>query len=546
MKAFFPTFEDGISFEDMKYIDPRLWVTIIQLISGLPESLNRYAIPLSDTYLPRLQAIHPTPNMTLITILDLSGRLEITDDSIDRLGSLMGLAVLNLSFTNVTSWGIKKLVMCIGRDETGEFQGPGRLRILSLRGCGRVTDNIREALERFPLLSVVDLRRTQAKNIPFGGFKPTEEQSHSTLFFPLPTLTWMDALLEKFPTSNIFLSKSRPYILHIYRLIHPSLPARAQSSNSGGSTLTLFPDGSVDVQSASDDVKPRIKSENNSRKYWGAKFKGRKAVEGPMDGDGSFMDWEANMVAEQELERHNSRARADHFYSKATAPTPKARQNIDWMSINQERGLQGRVEDRQKMFLRQPPDYDTLPALNKSSSSSIFVTQSEKDKEVMVKRIKIDDSKDLRRKKVAANLLRAIFQDNSSTSNTIEPVEDASPKPAPGRNPFAVKRTKSGAMRRQSSDITSSQPSSDPKETSTADFNSSERSSSDIHSSRSGPKTLSADISTTLAEKTIPDPVSNKMPTVPASLKPKKNVVGNKPEKPKPAFDMLAWASKKK
>jgi len=155
MKALFPTFDQDVPFEDMRHVDPRIWATVIQLYANLPPSFDIYTLPLSDIHLTQLQNIRCTPNFTLITVLDLSGRREFSDQSIDRLGGLTGLAALDLSQTDVSSWGIKKLAMCVGEDDERFLRGPAGLRILSLRGCTNVGEDVKEALIRFPLLSGV-------------------------------------------------------------------------------------------------------------------------------------------------------------------------------------------------------------------------------------------------------------------------------------------------------------------------------------------------------------------------------------------------------
>ncbi len=57
IKALIPSYND--SRFTISRVDPRLWATLIQLYStSLPETFERYPIPLSDIYLPLLQQIH--------------------------------------------------------------------------------------------------------------------------------------------------------------------------------------------------------------------------------------------------------------------------------------------------------------------------------------------------------------------------------------------------------------------------------------------------------------------------------------------------------
>jgi hypothetical protein len=156
LRGLIPLFTFDMRDVDLKYVDPRLWGTLIQLYS-LPPVFHIYMLPLSDTHLTQLQAIRSTPDFTLITVLDLSSRCEITDETIGELKPLKNLCVLDLSLTGIGAWGVKKLSMCLVRKHDGrnERVGPWGIRIWSLRGCKKVDDSVKDALTRFPLLSVI-------------------------------------------------------------------------------------------------------------------------------------------------------------------------------------------------------------------------------------------------------------------------------------------------------------------------------------------------------------------------------------------------------
>ena len=154
LKGLIPFITSHTRDVDMKYVDPRLWATLIQLYAGLPLFFHTCTLPLSDTHLTQLQAIRSTPDFTLITVLDLSARRELSDKTIGELKPLQNLCVLDLSLTEVGSWGVKKLSMClVGKDD--ERIGPWGVRVWSLRGCRNVDQTVKDALVKFPLLCAV-------------------------------------------------------------------------------------------------------------------------------------------------------------------------------------------------------------------------------------------------------------------------------------------------------------------------------------------------------------------------------------------------------
>ncbi|KAF8587125.1 hypothetical protein K439DRAFT_1659241 [Ramaria rubella] len=249
LKTLIPFFETDTRDVDMKYVDPRLWGTLIQLYSQLPACFRTYTLPLSDTHLTQLQCIHPTADFTLITVLDLSARPEVTDDTIGALKLLTNLCVLDLSNTSLSSWGVKKLSMCLVG--TGhERIGPWNLRVWSLRECGGVDESVNGALARFPLLTVVDLRGTSMK--PYShltGFTSRPPTSHQAFYYPIPPLSWTIDLCKAFPNSRIFESQSAAafHVLHINKLEYSKsvLPSRGHAlhPDEQDRVLALFPNG---------------------------------------------------------------------------------------------------------------------------------------------------------------------------------------------------------------------------------------------------------------------------------------------------------------
>jgi len=140
-----------------KYVDPRLWITLIRMFwsETLPETFREYPMPLSDPYLPYIQYLEPTDHFALILVLDLSKEPSLTDESIIALKTLHQLTILNTSFTSITTKGVKKVADSLKWDENIEMaRGPWKLRSWSMLGC-RVKDDVAWPLQSFPLLAVV-------------------------------------------------------------------------------------------------------------------------------------------------------------------------------------------------------------------------------------------------------------------------------------------------------------------------------------------------------------------------------------------------------
>lgn len=141
-------------------VDPRLWATVIQVFSGLPDTFRTYRIPLSDKHVPLLQQIHSTPQFSLITILELPGCPELTDETIIQLKCLPGLCALDASATKLGTHGMKNLSRTLMWSEddgvtTRERRGSWAIRILNLQNCPNIDNGIFTFLPKFVLLSVI-------------------------------------------------------------------------------------------------------------------------------------------------------------------------------------------------------------------------------------------------------------------------------------------------------------------------------------------------------------------------------------------------------
>ena len=145
----------------LKYVDPRLWAVLVQVYTGLPEVFRTYNIPLSDIHVPILQQIPPTPRFSLVTVLSLEACGEVDDNTIIEFRDLHGLAALNLGGTALSSWGVSRFSKLLRHADDQAYNdgrrllGPWELRILSLRNCMNVDDDVYKSLKLFPLLSIV-------------------------------------------------------------------------------------------------------------------------------------------------------------------------------------------------------------------------------------------------------------------------------------------------------------------------------------------------------------------------------------------------------
>lgn len=159
-----------------KYLDPRLWATLVQIYDGLPTSLSVYNIPFNNPHLNLLQHISNTSLFSLVTILELPGCSQVTDVSITRLGALHTLVALDASSTSLTPYAIRTLAATL-QTEGLSHRGPWTLRMLRLRNCKNITDDVFPHLAKFVLLSVIGPFQTcHAPIRPSLFFRPQRYQ----------------------------------------------------------------------------------------------------------------------------------------------------------------------------------------------------------------------------------------------------------------------------------------------------------------------------------------------------------------------------------
>lgn len=163
LRALIPSYlpaTDATSHDDirMSEVDPRLWAVILQVFTEVPDVMRVYPIALSDKHLPLLQRIPSTSNYSLLTALQLPGCTHLTDDTIIQLKALNGLCAFDASETKLTAQGISRLAGTMSWSLEGnrdQRRGPWQLRILRLRKCTQIGDEISKCISRFPLLCVV-------------------------------------------------------------------------------------------------------------------------------------------------------------------------------------------------------------------------------------------------------------------------------------------------------------------------------------------------------------------------------------------------------
>ncbi|KAF8844974.1 hypothetical protein BDN67DRAFT_921164 [Paxillus ammoniavirescens] len=179
---------------DTTALDPRLWATFAQIIHPLPEQLHDLDLPLANIHLPLLQQIPNTPIFSLVTLLSLPNCNHVCDDTISELRRLNSLVALDLRGTNITPYALT--VLARGLSWTSDDDSASRrrtglwgLRILRLHSCTRIDNKAISVLQKFPLLSVVDLRFTQCtgsavkRHLSSLGFSSS---GHKHLFHPAP------------------------------------------------------------------------------------------------------------------------------------------------------------------------------------------------------------------------------------------------------------------------------------------------------------------------------------------------------------------------
>jgi hypothetical protein len=144
---------------DPAELDPKLWAVLVQVYDALPPYFRTLTLPLANPHVSLLQHLAPTPNFSLITLLNLTACSDLTDESILLFKNLHTLVGLNASYTTLTSHAIYTLGAILqhnyGKDAVRHHRGPWELRILFLSHCKQIDDDVYSYLNKFPLLAVV-------------------------------------------------------------------------------------------------------------------------------------------------------------------------------------------------------------------------------------------------------------------------------------------------------------------------------------------------------------------------------------------------------
>ncbi|EJD05803.1 uncharacterized protein FOMMEDRAFT_166135 [Fomitiporia mediterranea MF3/22] len=216
-------------------IDPRLWATIIQIYKDPPDELDFYPCQLSDPHVPLLNQIPMSPDFTLLTLLCLANSRQLTDDNILSLKVLHNLAALDVSnCMSITAHGIRLLSRTLTFNEFGEKRGPWALRVLRMRACWTVDSSIFDCLQKFPLLTAVDLSdtRCRAENVK-EPFKLVNSDYDSVFCYHLA-----DAICDLLENHENMFPNETPYILSLQDEPLSSVVKRSdQSSSRPGMTL---------------------------------------------------------------------------------------------------------------------------------------------------------------------------------------------------------------------------------------------------------------------------------------------------------------------
>ncbi|GJE95138.1 hypothetical protein PsYK624_113190 [Phanerochaete sordida] len=240
--------------ELLRSVNPRLWATLIQLYGGLPDFLRTYKLPLADPQLPLLQTIPSTHDFALITVVELPGCRELTDDTVVQLGQLHALTALDVSATSLTSWGVKTLAKTLMKrtepsSSATALSGPWGLRILFLHDCIHVDKEVLPCLQQFPLLSAIDLTGTRYTHT-VDHDTPFRLDGDPGLYHPNSLFDALDALDEMScvnQNTHIY-AHTPPFRLHIdaleYKTAGPSRSAsimKARAKPMGFDMLTQLP-----------------------------------------------------------------------------------------------------------------------------------------------------------------------------------------------------------------------------------------------------------------------------------------------------------------
>ncbi|KAI0748086.1 hypothetical protein C8Q80DRAFT_1170076 [Daedaleopsis nitida] len=219
LQALIPTYRPFDSANhrgfNLRVVDPRLWAVLVQIFENLPCLFRNYTLPLSDPHLPMLQTIPSTEHFSLITVLSLSRCRDLTDDTVQELRHLHTLSAFDASVTALSSWGEGDS----SANNPSVRRGPWGIRVLYLKDCINIDDEVLHCLPRFPLLSVVDLRGTICK--PWRQARsPFVASSSRELYHPSPLAGVLRKLASLTREARTLFSHPTPHVLNVDSLHH--------------------------------------------------------------------------------------------------------------------------------------------------------------------------------------------------------------------------------------------------------------------------------------------------------------------------------------
>ncbi|KAJ6630793.1 hypothetical protein B0H10DRAFT_1938941 [Mycena sp. CBHHK59/15] len=361
---------------DWADVDPRLWITLVQIYDNLPAVFQCYPILLADKNLRLIQSVPSTPRFSLITILELPGCRELLDSTIVNLKHLHSLCAFDASATDLSTYGVKVLSGTVlwSHDTTNQTRkGPWGLRILRLRNCRNVDCKVFPHLSQFRLLSVLDLRGTQCLPGTFlSSFSPASREKHE-LFHPTPLRLSLSLLLS---SAQDLLSSSNVFTLYINTLHHPPIPVKPTSKKKRlGDACVTFHAGSSDFTEGSSKQQPKPGKRGGNIPQ---DKKGREADDclcDPCVGvEGLFADYHErrrfsdtelqNNIAEQEITALASKQDVLSFYhsAKVAIALRNLRNSARGYTYPPELFSQPSTKDARLMLFRPPPPWGELEA----------------------------------------------------------------------------------------------------------------------------------------------------------------------------------------
>ncbi|KAF7304873.1 hypothetical protein MKEN_01201500 [Mycena kentingensis (nom. inval.)] len=295
LRALVPTWDDP----DFNWarVDPRLWATMAIIYDRLPERMRVYKIPLADEHLPLLQTIPSTPNLSLVTILELPGCSELSDTSVVGLKQLHSLCALDVSATRISSHGIKVFARTV-QWSADEKKGPWNLRILRLRNCKAIDDAILPHLSTFHLLFVLDLRGTRCKPSAFLPTFATSSETERPLYHPTP-LTEVVERLRQSSAAIFSCPRDNVFVLHANCLQYiPAPPAQRSAPKLEDACVTFSSTSDqVIISSSAEPSKPAGRKQHPWSRH---RRRGR--------------DSDYDRIVEEELAAHAAAQRTAAFY----------------------------------------------------------------------------------------------------------------------------------------------------------------------------------------------------------------------------------------